>query len=84
MTYAKTKEEFLKLANNNGITHFIALYSFYQEPYVSNPNYMEPYNAILRDLIKLSPGESFFLERFMAQQRAGYIVVDINQLNNRS
>ncbi len=84
MTYAKSKEEFLKLADDNGITHFLALYNLYQKPYIDNPSYMEPYNALLRELVKLNPGESFFLERFMAEKHIGYMVVDINDIRNRS
>lgn len=84
MTYAKSKEEFIKLADANHINYFLALYNFYQEPYISNPIYMEPYNALSRELVKLNPGESFFLQRFMAEQRIGYAIIDINKIRNGS
>ncbi len=81
MTYAKSQDEFIKLARDNGITHFLALYSFYQEPYVSSPNYIEPYNALSRELVKLNPGETFYLKKFIEEQGMPYIVIDINKIN---
>ncbi len=83
MTYAKSKDEFLKLADDNGITHFLAMYGFYQQDYLANPTYMEPYNALLRELSKLNPGESFFLEQFMLKQKIAYIIIDINDARGK-
>ena len=81
MTYAKSKDEFIKLARANGITHFLALYSLYQKSYTDNPNYMEPYNTLSRELVKLDPGEFFFLERLMVQNNTSYMVIDIEKLD---
>lgn len=80
MTYAPTKEEFLRLAQAEGITHFIAYYGFYSPQYKQMPVYLEPYNGLLRNL--LSYQGKFFLEDYMEKSGQQYMIIEIKNLMN--
>ncbi len=80
LTYAKTKEDFLKLAHENGITHYMALYDFYSPGYLANPVYIEPYTQALRELTQLRVGEKFFVQKFLEEKNLRYAILDVEKL----
>ena len=80
LTFAKSKEEFLGIANKEGITHFLALYDFYHPKYLANPLYIEPFNEYLKKITKLHEEESFFIESYLKTRKLRYGMIDINGL----
>lgn len=80
LTYAKSKEDFLRIAHENGITHFMALYDFYSPGYLANPVYIDPYTLRLRELTQLKEGETFFIEQFLKEKNLRYGVLDVQKL----
>lgn len=79
MTFAKTKEEFLSLAKDNGITHFLALIDLYSPQYLSRARYLEPYNALLRQKIQDANGK-FYLQELLDERRERYALIDVSAL----
>lgn len=80
MTYAKSKEEFVKLAKENGITHFLIHSQLFSNDYLSDPYYIEPYNKVLKTLTKRTNNEKFFLEEFLEDQHQSYLLIDLASL----
>lgn len=79
LTYTQNREDFVKLAKANGITHFLAHSIFYSPQYLTNPNYLEPYNQFLHDLInKNSP--NFFVKKILDQNHSDYLLIDISKI----
>ena len=64
LIYARTKEDFLRIAKREGITHVLVAKKFYSKKYLANPVYLEPYNSFLKKLIGNSPSSAFWLSRF--------------------
>ena len=64
LIYARNKEDFLKIAKKEGITHVLVAKKFYSKKYLENPVYLEPYNAFLKELIGSSSSSAFWLNRF--------------------
>jgi hypothetical protein len=81
MVYAKNKQEFINLAQANGITHFLAHYYFYTPQYLSNPVYMKPYDEVLKELCKKNDNEKFYLQELLENKQSQYELIDIVQLN---
>ncbi len=81
MTYAKSREDFLRLAKANGITHFMALADFYAPGYLNSPKkYIEPFNAHLNELVVLAPGQQFFIFDHLKKNKSRYMIIDISKL----
>lgn len=80
MVYAKNKQEFLRLAKANGITHFLAHYYFYTPQYLANPVYMKPYDEIIRELCKINENEKFYIQGLLENKQSQYELIDINEL----
>lgn len=80
LTYAKSRGQFLDLARKNGITHYMALYDFYDSGYLANPFYIEPYNQRLRELVQIKPGETFFVQDFLKSKQLRYAIVDVERI----
>lgn len=80
MTYAKSRDEFINLAKENGITHYLALYDFYHPAYLAKPRYVEPYNSYLQELVKLKEGESFYIADYLREHQTKYALLDISKL----
>lgn len=79
MTFAQTKEEFLNLANANGITHFLALNDLYSPQYLNSARYIEPYNKYLKRKIYDAKG-NFFLKQYLDQRKQRYSLIDVAKL----
>ena len=79
MTFAKTKEEFLTLAQKEGITHFLALLDLYSPQFLNSVHYLEPYNGFLKKTINNSGGE-FFLKNYLLEHKQRYALLDIETL----
>ena len=77
MTYAKSKEEFVALARENGISHFIAYYDLYAPAYLANPRYINPFNEYLRELTRINPGEKFYLQKFLEAKGTRYMILNL-------
>jgi hypothetical protein len=80
LTYAKSKDEFLQLARADGITHYLAFIGFYSPQYLSNPIYIEPYNQLSLNLVKLKPNESFFIEDVLHSKHQDYMLISLDDL----
>lgn len=78
MTYSSSKEEFLKLAKENGITHFLALIDYYSPKYLKSARYINPYNKFLRKLVSK---KNFFLKDYLIQRNQRYVLIDISNLD---
>ena len=81
MTYATTKEEFLALAQQEGITHFLALRDLYNYRNLQNARYINPYNQFLKQTIIQAKGQ-FFLAQYLDQIKQQYALIDIASLVN--
>jgi len=81
MTYATTKEEFLALAQQEGITHFLALRDLYNYRNLQNARYINPYNQFLKQTILQAKGQ-FFLAQYLDQIKQQYALIDIASLVN--
>ena len=79
MTFSQTKEEFVQLAQANGITHFIALKDLYNTQYLRSAHYLNPYNKYLKQKIYDSKGK-FFLKDYLEAGKLRYALVDIDKL----
>ena len=77
MVYARDREEFIRLAKANGITHFLAHYYFYSPEYLSNPIYMRPYDALLIERCSISE-KKFFLQEFLENNQQSYMLINIS------
>jgi hypothetical protein len=77
MTYSSSKEEFIKLAKENGITHFLALIDYYSPKYLKSARYINPYNKFLRKLVSK---KNFFLKDYLIQRNQRYVLIDISKL----
>ncbi len=78
MTYSSSKEEFIKLAKENGITHFLALIDYYSPKYLKSARYINPYNKFLRKLVSK---KNFFLKDYLIQRNQRYVLIDISKLD---
>lgn len=78
MTYAKTEEEFGNLALKAGITHFLASYALYSPQYLASPVYMEPYNALQKQLVTENNGQKFFLQKLLEEKKQPYTLIKID------
>jgi hypothetical protein len=78
MTYAKSKEEFVKLARENGISHFAAYYDLYAPAYLANPRYINPFNEYLREITQIKPGETFFLQKLLEAKGTRYMIISLS------
>ena len=79
MVFATNKEDFLRLAKQEGITHFLALLDLYHPKNLSNLGYIEPYNAYIRDLLKESKGK-FYLSELLQSRKERYSLIQISEL----
>jgi hypothetical protein len=77
MVYAKNEAEFRRLAEDNGISHFLVHAGFYSLQYLSNPRYIEPYNAYLKKLSYNHRPEDFYLYRFLKEKNTGFIIYSL-------
>jgi hypothetical protein len=78
MTFAKSKDEFVALARENGISHFIAYYDLYAPAYLANPRYINPFNEYLRELTRINPGEKFYLQKFLEAKGTRYMIISLS------
>lgn len=74
LTYASNESEFKKLMKENQITHFLANEYFYEDKYLNNPYYIEPYNRYLK---KLTQGKNkhFYLEEYLKKHNTKYAII---------
>jgi len=80
MVYAKNKEDFISLANQYGITHFLAHYYFYSPEYLNNPVYMKPYDEVLRELTKKNNQQVFYVQTLLDSRHSQYEIIEISKL----
>ncbi len=79
MTYARSENEFMSLARENGISHFLAAYDFYTPEYYNrSTKYDEPYNKYIEQLINPLPSNGFFIQTYLEQQGNPYMLIELN------
>lgn len=81
LTYAGSREEFKKLAQENGITHYLAYFGFYIPSYLNNPVYLNPYGDLLRKLT--SPerrAAKYFIGNYLEESGQQYTLISVNAL----
>lgn len=80
MVYAKSKDDFLRLAKENGITHFLAVDYCYAPQYLQQPRYIKPFLQHLSKITQLKKGESFFVQEVLKSKKANYALLEIANL----
>jgi hypothetical protein len=81
MTFAQSKEEFLDLAINNGITHYLALLDLYDPQTLRSLSYLNPYDRFMKQKIYDARG-NFFLKDYLLNRKLRYALLDIAQMRN--
>jgi hypothetical protein len=79
MTFASSKEDFLRIAREEGITHFLALLDLYSPQYLQQAQYIKPYDDFLKQTIYKSQGK-FFLKDYLLEKNLRYVLLDISQI----
>lgn len=82
MTYASSVPELKTIMKRNNVTHFFISDAVYSPGYLSKPYYMEPYNQILRRIIKekLDKKQKFTLQEYMRKKNSRYALISVDKL----